>query len=140
MVLDNRARKLKFSILSWLACASQSITFATAYDSLGPDGLQHSINEPEVYGLFTNASLLSTVSSIISECPSLKVLIYDGQEKEIKSGSLEKIKERGIKVFSWEEFLKLGKENPYEPTKPKPDDVATIMYTSGESSSFVSSL
>ncbi|GAA5990281.1 hypothetical protein JCM5350_002077 [Sporobolomyces pararoseus] len=115
------------------ACASQSITFATAYDSLGPDGLQHSINEPEVYGLFTNASLLSTVSSIISECPSLKVLIYDGEEKEIKSGSLEKIKERGIKVYSWEEFLKLGKENPYEPTKPKPDDVATIMYTSGSS-------
>ncbi|GAA5902462.1 uncharacterized protein JCM6883_001417 [Sporobolomyces salmoneus] len=115
------------------ACASQSITFATAYDSLGPDGLQHSINEPSVYGLFTNASLLSTVSSIVSSCPSLKVLIYDGDQKDIKSGSLEKIREQGIKVLHWEEFLKLGKENPKEPNRPGKDDVATIMYTSGSS-------
>lgn len=35
------------------ACASQGITFATAYDSLGEEGLRHSINEPESTGVFT---------------------------------------------------------------------------------------
>ncbi|GAA6006589.1 hypothetical protein JCM11491_003108 [Sporobolomyces phaffii] len=115
------------------ACASQSITFATAYDSLGPDGLQHSINEPSVYGLFTNANLLGTVASIVSECSTLKVLVYDGEDKDIKAGSLDKIKECGIRVLPWDEFVALGKEHPHEPTKPSPDDIATIMYTSGSS-------
>lgn len=115
------------------ACASQSITFATAYDSLGEEGLAHSITEPSVFGLFTNASLLSTVAAIVSKTPSLKVLIYDGEEKDIKKGSLEKIKEAGVEVHRFEEFLKLGEENPHEAVKPGPQDVATIMYTSGSS-------
>ena len=129
----------RFSHLVSLACASQSITFATAYDSLGEEGLQHSITEPEVYGLFTNASLLSTVAAIVPSTPSLKVLIYDGDEKDIKKGSLEKIKEAGVDVHRFEEFLELGKKNPRESVKPSPQDVATIMYTSGESQFLLSS-
>ncbi|GAA5961406.1 hypothetical protein JCM21900_004900 [Sporobolomyces salmonicolor] len=113
------------------ACASQSITFATAYDSLGPEGLKHSLAEPSVYGMFTNASLLSTVASVISSTPSVKVLIYDGPSSDIKAGSLEKIKHAGVEVYAWDEFVKLGKDKPHEPTRPKPDDVACIMYTSG---------
>ncbi|GAA5879725.1 hypothetical protein JCM1840_006838 [Sporobolomyces johnsonii] len=113
------------------ACASQSITFATAYDSLGPEGLKHSLAEPSVYGIFTNASLLSTVASVISETPSVKVLIYDGPSSDIKAGSLDKIKDAGVKVYAWDEFIQLGKDKPHEPTRPKPDDIACIMYTSG---------
>jgi len=115
------------------ACASQSITFATAYDSLGEEGLQHSITEPEVFGLFTNANLLGTVAAIVEKTPSLKVLIYDGEEKDIKKGSLDKIKGAGVEVHRFEEFLELGKKNPHEAVKPGPQDVATIMYTSGSS-------
>lgn len=115
------------------ACSSQSITFATAYDSLGPDGLQHSINEPEVVGLFTNAQLLDTVASIVAECPSLKVLVYDGDDKVVKPGTIEKVKDRGINVVKWDELIELGKQHPRAPKRPEPNDVATIMYTSGSS-------
>jgi len=45
---------------------------------------------------------------------------------------LEKIKEAGVDVHRFEEFLELGKKNPRESVKPSPQDVATIMYTSGE--------
>ncbi|KAI5480011.1 long-chain acyl-CoA synthetase [Pseudohyphozyma bogoriensis] len=120
------------------ACLKQSVTFATAYDSLGEDGvcsdLRHSINEPDVYGLFTNANLLATVASVIDKTPSLKVLVYDGDAKDIKKGALETIKaahDGGIKVFTLDEFLELGKAHPHEPNLPQPDDIATIMYTSG---------
>ncbi|GAA6061533.1 hypothetical protein JCM10212_004523, partial [Sporobolomyces blumeae] len=115
------------------ACASQSITFATAYDSLGEEGLQHSLSEPSVYGMFTNAALLSTVAAVISNTPTVKVLIYDGKDDEAKPGALDKIKECGVECYSFEAFLELGKANPREPNKPKPSDVATIMYTSGSS-------
>ena len=38
---------------------------------------------------------------------------------------------QGIKVTEWDAFLELGKDKPTEPVPPKPNDPATIMYTSG---------
>ncbi|KAK4056373.1 long-chain fatty acid-CoA ligase [Microbotryomycetes sp. JL221] len=113
------------------ACAMQSITFATAYDSLGEDGLQHSLAEPDVYGLFTNANLIGTISNVIDKTPSVKVLVYDGKQEDVKAGALDKIKGAGVKVLHIDEFLQLGKDNPREPNHPQPDDVACLMYTSG---------
>ena len=36
-----------------------------------------------------------------------------------------------IKVHSWEEFLGMGRAQPVEAIPPKPEDLCTIMYTSG---------
>jgi long-chain acyl-CoA synthetase len=115
------------------ACASQSITFATAYDSLGEDGLTHSINEPEVYGMFSNANLLGTIAAVVGKTPSLKVLVYDGEAKDVKAGALDTIKAAngGIEVYTFDEFLQLGKDKPAAPNPPQPQDLACIMYTSG---------
>ncbi|CDR37871.1 RHTO0S03e00496g1_1 [Rhodotorula toruloides] len=116
------------------ACAQQSITFATAYDSLGEEGLRHSINEPSAYGIFTNASLLSTLASVVSSTPSLRVVVYDGKSNEIPSGALEKLKSsvpEECKVYTFDEFIELGRKNPSEPNLPDPEDVACLMYTSG---------
>lgn len=38
---------------------------------------------------------------------------------------------QGIEVHDWDAFLGLGKGKPAEPVPPKPEDPATIMYTSG---------
>lgn len=115
------------------ACASQGITFATAYDSLGEEGLRHSINEPESTGVFTNANLLGTLAKVVGSTPSLKFVVYDGKDSDIASGALETIRAAngGIQVISFDDFLKSGKENPVERNPPKPDDVLAIMYTSG---------
>lgn len=115
------------------ACATQSITFATAYDSLGEEGLEHSLNEPEVVGLFTNSNLLGTLAAVASKVQTLKFVIYDGEKDDKAEGHLKKIEESqpDLKVLSLDELLKLGEEHPHEPNKPKPDDIACIMYTSG---------
>nr|BBE10601.1 long-chain acyl-CoA synthetase [Rhodotorula toruloides] len=116
------------------ACAQQSITFATAYDSLGEEGLRHSINEPSAYGIFTNASLLSTLASVVSSTPSLRVVVYDGKSDEIPSGALEKLKSsvpKGCKVYTFDEFVEMGRKNPSVPHLPDSEDVACLMYTSG---------
>ncbi|BGP20669.1 hypothetical protein JCM10213_001084 [Rhodosporidiobolus nylandii] len=119
------------------ACASQGITFATAYDSLGESGLEHSLVQPSVHGVFTNAALLPTIASVLSRTPTVKVLIYDGSPRELAlpatQKALEKIrKEReDIRLVEWSEFLELGKKNPREPNLPRPEDTALIMYTSG---------
>jgi long-chain acyl-CoA synthetase len=36
-----------------------------------------------------------------------------------------------LTIITYDDLLKSGKENPHEPTVPKPDDLACIMYTSG---------
>ncbi|GAA5904425.1 hypothetical protein JCM6882_008906 [Rhodosporidiobolus microsporus] len=118
------------------ACASQSITFATAYDSLGEEGLQHSINEPSCYGIFTNAALLGTLATVVTSTPSLKVVVYDGDARDIPSGALDKLRsaregQPALEIYTFDEFVKLGKEHHAQPNHPKPEDMACLMYTSG---------
>jgi long-chain acyl-CoA synthetase len=128
---------LSFSRPSWqfiaYGCASISTTIATAYDTLGESGLQHSLNEPECVGVFTNAELLPVVAKVIGEVPSLRVVIYDGQPSE---SVLSKIKGTrvGLSVLSLDALRELGREQPAEVAEsrtPSGDDVACIMYTSG---------
>ena len=37
----------------------------------------------------------------------------------------------GINAYTWQAFLDLGRKAPSPPHPPKPDDLCTIMYTSG---------
>jgi acyl-CoA synthetase (AMP-forming)/AMP-acid ligase II len=36
-----------------------------------------------------------------------------------------------VPVFTWEEFLQMGKDNPSDPDPPTADEYSTYMYTSG---------
>ncbi|MCO5573628.1 hypothetical protein L7F22_027400 [Adiantum nelumboides] len=115
------------------SCFAQNIPFCTAYDTLGEEGLQHSLNEPDVVGIFTNAHLLDVLANVIGETKTVKTVVYDG---EAKPEQLEKLKKNagdreGFKVVHFDEVRKQGKENKAERNPPKPDDVACIMYTSG---------
>ena len=114
------------------ACAFNATPICTAYDSLGPDGLAHSLNETEVRGMFTNADLLDTLAQIIGKCPTVKLVVYDGEP----NGSIvEKIQaaSEGIKVVSLTEVVELGRSKPAEANPASKDDVYCCMYTSGSS-------
>ena len=115
------------------ACMAVGITIATAYDTLGESGLTHSLNEPECVGVFTNAELLPTVLRVLPNTPTIKAVIYDGQPP---ADLIKKLKiaapDREINVFSQDELRELGKGKPeHEERRPKADDIACIMYTSG---------
>ncbi|KAJ3299400.1 long-chain fatty acid-CoA ligase [Blyttiomyces sp. JEL0837] len=113
-----------------LSAFSQNITITTAYDTLGEEGLSFSLNEGEVTTLFTNADLLTMMPVIAPKVPTLKNIIYNG---EPTGAIVEKIKSSfpHLKVLSLAELKQIGTEHPHEPTPPKPDDLACIMYTSG---------
>lgn len=115
------------------SCFAQSIPFCTAYDTLGEEGLQHSLHEPEVVGVFTNGDLLGTLANVLADTPTVKYVVYDG---EPKPEDIEKVKKalgerEGSKILSIDELRKDGKANIAEKNPPKPSDVACIMYTSG---------
>ncbi|KAI7866953.1 uncharacterized protein EV154DRAFT_532361 [Mucor mucedo] len=117
----------------WLLTAhsafTQNMTIVTAYDTLGEDGLLHSMNETEVEAIYTVGDLLPTVQKVAKKCPSLKFIFYSG---EVKPDVLSKITSSVTqRVISLDEVAKLGRENPREARQPEPEDICCIMYTSG---------
>ncbi|KAF8882829.1 long-chain-fatty-acid-CoA-ligase [Infundibulicybe gibba] len=115
------------------ACASISTTIATAYDTLGEEGLTHSLNEPNCIGLFTNSELLPTLVKVLKNTPTVKYIVYDG---DVQPAVLESIKgsREDIKTLSITELREIGRGKPTEALEarlPKPETMACIMYTSG---------
>ena len=114
-------------------CASISTTIATAYDTLGEDGLAHSLNEPNCIGLFTNAELLPTLHRVLPNTPSIKFIVFDGETPQSLIDDLHGVREN-IQVFSISALRERGRalsKDSLESRKPKDDDIALIMYTSG---------
>ncbi|KAH7928013.1 acetyl-CoA synthetase-like protein [Leucogyrophana mollusca] len=115
------------------ACTSISTPVATAYDTLGESGLTHSLNEPNCVGVFTNAELLTTLSRVLPNTPSVRLVIYDGEAKPSLLEDIRKVRE-GIVVLNIDELREVGRGEPEDilaSRKPTKDDVALIMYTSG---------
>jgi long-chain acyl-CoA synthetase len=102
---------------------TQNITIVTAYDTLGADGLLHSMNETQVEAIFTSGDLLPTVLDILPKCTIKPIVIYTGEDKK---NTAEKIKE-SVSIYSLDELTAMGEANPKEPVKPAADDLACIM-------------
>ena len=114
------------------ACAFNGVPICTAYDSLGPDGLVHSLNETEVRAMFTNADLLGTLHKVIGKCPTVKLVVYDGKPEQKLIDDIAGARE-GIKLIHIDEVIKLGQANMQEARPTKADDIYCCMYTSGSS-------
>lgn len=116
----------------WLLTAhglfTQNMTIVTAYDTLGEEGLLHSMNETGVDAIFTSAELLPTVAKVAKQCHTLNLVVYNGEAKE---EHLELIKPLNLEAVSIQEVINLGQQHPIEPRTPEPEDLCCIMYTSG---------
>lgn len=112
--------------------ASQSVTIVTAYDTLGEDGLKHSLKQTESTAIFLDPGLIKSLNNVLSDVPSIQYVIYN-TDGEVKQGDLDKLKNDfpRLTVLSFEEVRRSGEENPVDPVPPKPEDLCCIMYTSG---------
>lgn len=111
------------------AANTQSMPIVTAYDTLGPEGLHHSLVETEAKAIFTDAHLLPQLLDTLKDS-KIKFVIYNGNAKE---DHIQKLKSKfeGIRILSYQELEKAGEEKPVEPVPPKPEDLCCVMYTSG---------
>ncbi|KAL9540057.1 hypothetical protein MBANPS3_009898 [Mucor bainieri] len=109
---------------------TQALTIVTAYDTLGPEGLQHAINESEASLCFMNDDQLPILHKILAQCPTIDSVIYRGQAKP-EHVDLLKSNAQIKHILSYEELEKLGQDNPVEVVKPNASDLCCIMYTSG---------
>ena len=111
---------------------SQSMPIATAYDTLGEEGLRHSLVQTKAKAIYTDPHLLPTLINPLKDATEIRYVIYnsDGEAKQDHIENLRKTHDR-LTVLSFEELRKLGQENPTEPVPPEAEDLCAIMYTSG---------
>lgn len=120
----------------WLAMShgaiSQSIPIVTAYDTLGEEGVKHSLVQTEAKAIYCDPQLLTTLVKPLKEARNVKFVIYNS-DGEVKQDAIDKLKSTYdyLTVLSFEELRDLGEKNHVEPTPPEPDDLCCIMYTSG---------
>lgn len=114
------------------AAASQSMPIVTAYDTLGEEGLRHSLLQTQSKAIFLDPTLLKTLGKCLKEGTTIKYVIYSGDE-EPKGEDLDRLKsdDLDVRVMSFEELRQAGESNMVDPVPPAPDDLACVMYTSG---------
>ncbi|KAA8650514.1 hypothetical protein EYZ11_003283 [Aspergillus tanneri] len=119
-------------ILMSHGASSQSLPIVTAYDTLGEEGLKHSLVQTDSIAMFCDPVLISSLVNVLKDAKSIKHVIYsDAQEP--KQEDLDQLKREYtyLNIMSFEELQNLGKENPVDPIPPNPEDICCIMYTSG---------
>nr|AIU99507.1 Long-Chain Acyl-CoA Synthetase [Salvia miltiorrhiza] len=110
------------------ACSAFSYISVPLYDTLGPDAVKYIVNHADIQAIFCVPSTLNTLLSFLSEIPSVRVIVVVGGVDEhlpsLPSGS-------GVKLVSYTRLLSQGRSNMHPFCPPRPEDVATICYTSG---------
>ncbi|KAJ4389783.1 long-chain fatty acid-CoA ligase [Gnomoniopsis smithogilvyi] len=120
----------------WLAtshgAASQSMPIVTAYDTLGEEGLRHSMVATKAKLIFLDPHLLPTLTNVLKDATEVRHVVWNSQNK-VKQEHIDKLTAAypNVKVISFDDLKKLGEENPSEPVPPKSEDLCCIMYTSG---------
>ena len=133
---EDRLHIFAATSLQWLAAAhgavTQSMPIVTAYDTLGEEGLKHSLVATGAKAIFLDPHLLTTLINPLKEAKAIQYVIWNSHH-DVKQEDIEKLKkEHGhLTILSFEELRKLGESNPVEPVPPKPEDLCCIMYTSG---------
>lgn len=124
------------SSANWLcmshACASQSISIVTAYDTLGESGVEHTLVQTKASAIYIDPHLLKTATEPLKKSNVKTVIVNEacnfavGDEiEEFKAANPE------FKVLTFDELRALGEANMVEPVPAKPTDLYCIMYTSG---------
>ncbi|OIV95005.1 hypothetical protein TanjilG_22202 [Lupinus angustifolius] len=110
------------------ACSAYSYISVPLYDTLGPDAVKYIVNHAAVQVIFSVSETLNSLLSILSEIPTVRlIVVVGGIEDQIPSLPSS----TGVQVITYSKLLNQGRSNlqPFRP--PKPDDIATICYTSG---------
>jgi long-chain acyl-CoA synthetase len=110
------------------ACSAYSFTSVPLYDTLGPDAVKYIVNHATLQAVFCVPETLNILLSFLSEIPSVRLIVVvggvDDQMPSLPSAT-------GVQVISYSKLLIQGQSNISPFCPPKPDDVATICYTSG---------
>ncbi|EIE18699.1 long chain acyl-CoA synthetase 4 [Coccomyxa subellipsoidea C-169] len=117
-------------MMAMQACNRQSAYCVPLYDTLGSDAVRYIINHAEVTVVFADSLKMPALIQPLAETKGqVSAVVYWGECDTLAKVSIE---ESGLtKCYSWSELLEMGRKSPSPAIPPKPEDLCTIMYTSG---------
>lgn len=96
-------------------------------DTLGPDACAFIVNQTEAQLVVVEDD--KKVNLLLDKAPKqLKKLVVI---KPLRQATLQRAKNRGIAIHTFDEVEKLGALKNHPEVPPRPDDICTICYTSG---------
>ncbi|KAJ1692049.1 hypothetical protein LUZ63_008747 [Rhynchospora breviuscula] len=117
-------------VISMEACNGFNFICVPLYDTLGSGSIDYIVDHAEIEIVLVHEKKLNTLFSDCACAHTLKAIVSFGSATRDDAEDPSKV---GLNVYSWNELLKMGKDYPSEPCSPKPNDLCTIMYTSGTS-------
>ena len=114
--------------ISDLGAISQALPVVSIYDTLGDNVVEYVVNHAELELVFTEKEKTPILFKVKKQCPALKFIV---QFEPCDVDQLAEASTLGIGLFSIDELEAEGKKSSFQVCPPKPDDMATIMYTSG---------
>lgn len=110
------------------ACSAYSYISVPLYDTLGPEAVKYITNHAAIQVIFCVPQTLNTLLSFLLDIPTVRLIVVvggiDDQIPKLPSST-------GVEVVTYSKLLSQGRSNLQPFCPPKPDDVATICYTSG---------
>ncbi|KAF7064555.1 hypothetical protein CFC21_070846 [Triticum aestivum] len=108
------------------ACAAYSYVSVPLYDTL--DAVQFIVNHATVEAIFCVPQTLSTLLSFLTQMPCVRlIVVVGGDNANMPSATAA----AGVEIITYSRLHSQGKMSSQTYRPPKPEDVATICYTSG---------
>lgn len=104
----------------------------TAYDTLGEEGLKHSLLQTHAKAIFLDPHLLTKLIGPLNESKDIQHVVYNSQA-DVSQADIDKLKDAHphLTIQSFDDLVQSGEDNPVDPIPPQPEDLCCIMYTSG---------
>lgn len=116
-------------MISMQACNAHGLYCVPLYDSLGANAVEFIICHAEVSIAFVEEAKIPEVLKTLPSTKSyLKALVSFGNVTNEQKKEVEKF---DLRIYPWDEFLKLGQNYNVDLPITKKSDICTIMYTSG---------
>lgn len=116
-------------VIGELATYTQGIIPVSLYDTLGPEAVAYILQQTEIKVILASRDKVARLIESAKTCPALKTIIQI--EREADPAHLALAAAAGVRLISFSEVEDNGAFQSHEIAPAKPDDLATVMYTSG---------
>lgn len=115
--------------MSEYACYRQGIFIVALYDTLGAEAIEYIVNQTDMEYIVASADKLANITRLKAQLPTIKTVII--MDDAVDPTAKQNAESAGLQVYTFNEVEKLGEGVTEETELPKPEDIATICYTSG---------
>jgi long-chain acyl-CoA synthetase len=113
--------------MSEIASYRQSFVIVALYDTLGAEAMEYIVNQTNMEFIVLSADKIKNITSIKEKLPTIKTLVV--MDDSVDDNQKKLAENAGVKLYTFKDVEKLGKEIKQETELPVPEDIATICYT-----------